>query len=124
MEDFIQYAIENPYVAPAAATAASTATYAVVGWFSKQKGVAEARDIDSRSELVEEKDRLEGELEDESWIKGVLNHVKHPVKSGKMGGYEEEISRRKRENGESLGYWDSKDEYHNQIFSDEQLEDS
>lgn len=120
----LQYILENPGVAVAGATAGSIALTSFTGFAGQIQGEREIEALNEESETDEgyekaffdRKEELAEEIERDSALREIYNHIRHAYKSGKLGAFEdEEISIR----GSDFGRVDG--EYYNQKFSDEDL---
>lgn len=121
----LHYVLENPDVAVAAAGAGTIAAGSFTGFAGHVQG---EREIDSLNEefedekayeqaVLERKKELAEDIERESAVREIYNHLRHAYASGKLGAFEEEETRIK---GSDFGPVDG--EYYNQKFSDEDLE--
>lgn len=114
------YAAENPRVALAAPLAALSGSLGVIGFGGKIAGDRDIKSLknsndleDVEAELESRKEELEEKIKRDSAWREMYNHVRHIYDSGKLGAYQSEIG--------ELQYTADK-EYHNQKFSDEDLE--
>lgn len=121
----VQYLLENPNVAVAGVTAGSIAACAFVGMYGQVKGEREIEALDREFDSVEKyeeavlerKEELAEEIETESAVREIYNHIRHAYTSGRLGAFEQEETRIK---GSNFGTVDG--DFYNQKFSDEDLE--
>jgi hypothetical protein len=119
----VQYVLENPDVAVAGATAGLIAGGSFVGFAGQAQGEREIDSLDQEFEdveayeqaVLERKEELAEEIERESALREIYNHLRHAYTSGKLGAFEEEETRIKGSK------FDTPDEFYNQKFSDEDL---
>ncbi|MFB6115684.1 MAG: hypothetical protein ABEK04_05380 [Candidatus Nanohalobium sp.] len=120
----VQYLLENPDVAAAGTGAGAVALGALTGFAGQVRGEWEIEflneEYDDREAyeqaVLERKEELAEEIERDSALREVYNHMRHAYTSGKLGAFEEEEIRIK---GSDFG---TDGEFYNQKFSDEDLE--